>query len=211
MEFGEVYYNGGNGYGDYKDYPHFYQRAEWLYNYYINHNLTGKVYVIGCGYGYVIKHLIEDFGVPSNRVKGIEFSSYAYQKATELGLDQYLTFINIEDFDFSTIPDLDIVVSWNVLDCLPNETVAEQVVNKLNQVAGIQLHIICVVDDDPNAQNYIDNYYFIKNRSYWANLFNKEKTILVEYESKKVWRRTLTEWIREYGWNIPLCWGKVSE
>ena len=211
MQFDEDYYHGLIGFGNYQNYPHFYKRAEWLYNYYIDHNLTGKVYIVGCGYGYVIKHLIEDFNVPSNRVKGLEFSAYAYQQATNLGLDQYLTFIDIQDFDFSSIPDLDIVVSWNVLDCLPNETKAQQVINKLNQVTNLQMHIICITNDDPNAQKYIDLGYFIKNRAYWANLFTNNGTLIIEYHTGRNWKKTSSGWIEQFDLNVPTSGKRVSK
>lgn len=210
LKFDEEYFEKGVGYGNYEDYPHFNQRAQWLYNYITSNNLTGKIYILGCGYGYVIKHLI-DLGIPSNRIIGLETSTYAYQEATNLGVDQSLDTTDVKDFDFSAVVDIDIIISWNVLDCLPNETIAQEVITKLNQMANLQFHIICVIDDDPDAQNYINQYYFIKDLSYWTNLFGKEEVVLVEYGTGRVWRRDVIDWKREPNWKIPLCWGRVSE
>jgi len=209
LQFNEGYFK-GEGYGNYRDYPHFLQRAEWIYNYITSNSLTGKIYILGCGYGYVIKHLI-NLGISADRIIGLETSTYAYQEATNLGVEQSLDTTDVKDFDFSAITDIDIIISWNVLDCLLDETTAQEVVAKLNQMANLQFHIICVVDDDSDSENYIKLYYFIKNLSYWTNLFGKEEVVLIEYRTGRVWRRDTIDWKREPNWKIPLSWGRVSE
>ena len=100
------------------DYPHYLERAKWIKNY-INPNSI--VYILGCGFGYLVKYL-RDLNV--NAI-GIEVSDYAYNNKK----DNSIIYNDIVNVDYS---NADYLLSWNLLDCL-NETKAVEVANHLTQ------------------------------------------------------------------------------
>ncbi len=162
------------------DYPHYLKRAEWIANY-INPNSI--VYILGCGFGYLIKHLRE-LGI--NAI-GIEVGEYAYDRKK----DDSIIYDDIVNIDYSNAHYL---FSWNVLDCL-NEQKAVEVANHLNKFSAQQIHIICT------GEHFIEQGYFIKPMSYWEGLF--PNTILIEYETRKVFNSSSLK--------IPLSWELVSD
>lgn len=166
------------------DYPHFKERAKWIANY-IEPNSV--VYILGCGFGYLVKYLI-DLGV--NAI-GIEVGKYAYN----LKKDSSIILADIVDIDYSNAHYL---FSWNVLDCL-NEQKAVETANHLNKFSAQQIHIVCCLEDK-TAHKFIDQGYFIKSIEYWRNLM--PNAIIVEYGTEKVYS---VESLK-----IPLSWNKVS-
>ena len=101
-----------------RDYPHYLKRAEWIVNY-INPNSI--VYVLGCGFGYLVKHL-KDLGV---NVIGVEIADYAFQNKKS----DSILHSDVLDIDYS---NADYLFSWNLLDCL-NEQKAVEIANHLNK------------------------------------------------------------------------------
>ena len=162
------------------DYPHYQKRAEWINNY-INPNSI--VYILGCGFGYTVKYLIE-LGV--NTI-GIEIGEYAYNNKK----DNSIVFDDIVNIDYS---NADYLFSWNVLDCLTQQK-AVDIANQLNMFSAQQIHIICT------SEHYIEQGYFIKPMSYWEGLF--PNAILIEYETRKVFNSGSLK--------IPLSWNLVSD
>lgn len=167
IEFDEAYYT-ETGYSQYQDYPHFAKRAEW-----ISENLSGNILEVGCGYGYLLHHLSllgkENFGIDS--------SAYAEGQA-DTNVKARFEKIDIKDYSVAT--KFDWCVSWNVLDCLIDETDALAITTKIKTFATNQLHIICM-----SGQRYTDQGYFIKDYTYWRTLL--PDTYLVDYETKAIY------------------------
>ena len=167
-----------------EDFPHNKKRAEWIVNYI---NPDSIVYILGCGFGYLVKHL-RDLGV--NAI-GIEIAEYAYN----LKKDDSIVHESIENIDYS---NAHYIFSWNVLDCL-NEQNVMNIASHLNKFSAQQIHIVCCLEDK-TAHKYVNQGYFIKSVSYWQNLM--PNAIFVEYGTEKVYG---TESLK-----IPLSWDKVS-
>lgn len=187
IAFDSNYYNEGVGYNNYRDFPHFAQRANWL-----NKNLSGSIFEIGCGYGYLLHHLTllnkENFGIDN--------SIYA---ETKVDSEVLAKFERIDIKDYSVGVPYDWCVSWNVLDCLKDDDDAVNITTKINTFANNQLHIICM-----SKQSYIDQGYFIRDYAYWRNLL--PNAYLVDYETSIVY---VPNGFRELS-EIPLGWGSVS-
>ena len=167
-----------------EDFPHYLKRAKWIVDY-INPNSI--VYILGCGFGYTVKHL-RDLGV--NAI-GIEVGEYAYN----LKKDDSIIYDDIVNIDYS---NADYLLSWNLLDCL-NETKATEIANHLNGFSAQQIHIVCCLEDN-TAHKFINQGYFIKTVEYWQNLM--PNAIIVEYGTEKVYGIDSLK--------IPLSWNKVS-
>ncbi len=169
-----------------EDFPHYLERAKWIDNY-INPNSI--VYILGCGFGYLVKYL-RNLGV---NAFGVDIGDYAYQnKKNEYIFKECVATINLNNADY--------IFSWNLLDCL-NETLVSKITDNLNNYSVPQIHIVCCLEDVRSAQSYLDQGYFIKSIQYWQNLM--PNAIFVEYGTEKV-----------YGTNslkIPLSWNKVSD
>lgn len=187
VTFDEDYFN-NEGYTQYQDYPHFSQRAKW-----IDDNLPGNILEIGCGYGYLLHHL----NLLAKQNYGIDSSIYAETKVDN-GIKARFEKIDIKDYSVG-VP-FDWCVSWNVLDCLIDETDAVAVTTKIKTFAIDQLHIICM-----SGQNHVDQGYFIRDYAYWRTLL--PDAYLVDYETRMVYipdgQRSLSA--------IPLNWGLVSQ
>lgn len=166
------------------DHPHFLQRAKWIANYI---KLNSIVYILGCGFGYLVKHL-RDLEV---NVIGIEISDYAYEHRK----NQSIILADIVNIDYS---NADYIFSWNVLDCL-NEKKAVEIANHLNKFSAQQIHIVCCLEDK-TSQKYIKQGYFIKSILYWQKLM--PNAIFVEYGTEKVYGIDSLK--------IPLSCNKVS-
>jgi len=214
ITFDETYFNSSQGYINYYNYPHFKLRAQWLYDIYVARGYTGKIYIIGVGYGYIIKELLDIVPVQAhNKIVGIEFSQYAYDQAVALGVGDNVVLIDAKDMTYPN--DLDIVVSWNVLDCIPNDTVATAICNLLSDKAVEQLHVLCTDDTDHNADSYKTEGYYIQTRAYWAGKFVNvdpatQKIIMVEFNTGDNWRKTVSGWEKFTGLNVPLTKLRVS-
>ena len=209
----DYYNNSLIGYWNYRDYPHFAQRAQWIYDMYVNNGMTGEVWVVGCGWGWVIKHLLEL--VPSagaSKIHGVVFSQYEYDQAINVvGLTD--TNIELVDADTKTFPAMDICITWNFFDSLPvDDAKVQRIVDKFVANATVQAHVICVTDNDPDAQKYTDSGYNIQSGAYWADKFTNANTTayFVEYATGKVWRKNPT-WSTITGFDMPTSWGRVSD
>ncbi len=212
LKFDKTFFVGGEqGYLNYADFPHFKQRAEWLYNYYVTNNLQGSVYILGVAYGYILKHL-QKIIPPEliNKFQGIEISVHAYNQCIRNGVDDQVTLIDATEFDWSSIPNIDLVISWNVLDCLPNKEKAEKLIKLLNANANRQIHLLSVIDDNHNSDNYLKEGYLIENRSFWVQFLTNTGTVLVDSDTGKVWLYTIRGWQEEKDWKIPQVWGQVT-
>jgi len=172
MNFDETYYT-----TDIKgaiDHPHFKERANWIDEYITGDN--PKVYILGCGFGYIIKHL-RLLGV---NAYGVELP-YAYsQRVTD-----YMFECDIKDADMS---DADYIFSWNILDCLSDDSV-KGIIENLKKFTCPQIHILCASGDYKG--------YFIKPVDYWCSFL--PKAIIVDYETKTGLK------------GLPLSWGFVSD
>jgi len=208
MEFNEAYFNNGDtGYDDYKDYPHFLERAQWIRDFYNLNKFKKNILIAGCAYGFTVKHLQSFVGFDDNTF-GVESSFYCQSI-------QDPTIVNLSDYDLNNsswvIPNFfDMICSWNVLDCLASETDAETIVGLMNTSKALQIHIICCTEDIKNAQNYIGDGYFIKPLSYWQNLITVDGSIIVEYETRNVYVLDGSTWVLTTALNIPLSWGLMS-
>jgi len=212
--FDETYFNSSQGYINYYNYPHFKLRAQWLYNMYVARGYTGKIYILGAGYGYIIKELLEIVPPQAHdRIVGIEFSQYAYDQAVALGVGDNMMLIDAINVIYPN--DLDIVISWNVLDCMPNDAVATTICNLLSDKAVEQLHVLCTEDTDHNADSYKAEDYYIQSRAYWASKFANvdpitQKIVMVEFDTGDNWRKTTSGWEKFTGVNVPLTKSRVS-
>ncbi len=190
--FNEKYFN-EDGYGGYKNYPHFALRADW-----INKNLTGNILEIGSAFGF----LIEELSLLNIEIEGIEKSEYAVSQNNS-SIKNKITTKDVVNHIFLT-DEYDWIISWNTLDCLDDETHAENVASTLNKGTKNQLHIISM-HENPNSPSYIRDGYFMKSSKYWCNLF--PNAILVCSECRKVYNPTSFDFSK-----IPLHFNKgVSE
>lgn len=186
--FDETYFNGDQGYKEYKKYIHFTERALWVSN-----NLTGKILEIGSAYGYLLEEL---FNIDDKiDIAGIDISSYAVSQAHS-SIASKITTVDIKDI---TTSGYDWVISWNVLDCLDDETHASQVAEKLNAIGVNQYHVLSM-----SGERYTKQGYFIRDYSYWRNLLPNAS--LVDYETGIVY----TPDGKMEKAQVPLCWDKVS-
>jgi len=156
------------------DHPHFKKRADWIKEYIIGNK--PKIYILGCGYGFTVKYL-RLLGI---NAYGVELP-YAYSQRI---VDEIFS-CDIKDADMS---DADYIFSWNVLDCLNEESVKD-VMNNLKKFTCTQVHVICTSDNYPK--------YFIKPVSYWKSFL--PDAIFVDYCNR----------IGLEG--MPLCWHLVSK
>jgi len=205
-------------YGSLPRYSHFVDRAAWLITKYTENGFSREIFDIGCGWGHVVKEA-RDLLAPQNKnkVKGIVFSQFEKDQANNVvGLAQGAT--ELIDAENKTFPDMDIAVSWNFLDSLPpaNENKITAICNKLINRATWQTHIICMTNNDPNADKYIALGYNIKSLAYWKDKFDAvdvsagQHCILVNYTTGVNHRKTLTGWETVTGLNIPLS-GRLSK
>ena len=207
----ENYFNDSTvGYKNYTDYPHFQARAQWIYDAYTSFGYSGTVYILGCAYGYIIKHLLEID--PTFPVYGIEFSQYAYDQSAIVGVQDRITLMDAQNF---TPPnDMNIVISWNFFDALDNITTARNIISKINNSkCKLQMHIICTADEGYDW----DSMYLIRSLADWKTDFEVDlkasqlSTYLIEYHTKNVWRCTsVPTWELETGLQVPLCWDLVT-
>ncbi len=193
ITFNEEFFNGDIGYQEYKNYPHFHDRAFW-----IKSNLSGRILEIGSAHGF----LIEELNSMGMQIEGIEKSEYAVSQV-DSSINNKIITKDVVDHTFLT-DEYDWIISWNTLDCLDDDTHAENVASILNKGAKNQLHIISM-HESPNSPSYIRDGYFMKTSKYWRNLF--PDAILVCSECRKVYNPTSFDFSK-----IPLHFRKgVSE
>ena len=168
LVFDETYFNGGNGYSKYQNYPYFTDRASW-----VKSNLLGNILEVGCAYGY----LLHELNLQGVECFGIDKSSHVETKVDSELLAKYEK-INIKDYSVG-VP-YDWCISWNVLDCLVDEADAVLVTTKLKTFATNQLHVICM-----SGKHFTDQGYFIRDYTFWRNLLLD--AYLVDWESRKVY------------------------
>lgn len=206
--FGEEFFK--SNYDEYKNYPHFYERALWLNDYYISNKFSKKIIIVGCGFGYTIKHLLEINPDLTDKVLGIDISQYCYEKAIEMGLEKHFILSDAIDFDWKN-EEIDLICSWNFLDCLPDEQKATELIELFNQNSTSQLHISCISDETNELIDYSSQGFFIRSIDFWANIIGGVASIIVQYDSGNVYMlNDYNEWVFIEGLKIPLCWDKVS-
>lgn len=188
MIFDEKYFK-GDGYGDYINYPHFHQRAQWILQ-----NLSGDILEIGCAHGYLMKEL-QTLGVI---IDGVDKSSYVDSKSV-VEVKGNILIADIKDVFLAT-NQYDWIISWNVLDCL-DDVSAQEIADILNSGGVNQLHVVLMSEKN---NDYTKQGYFIRDYDYWRGLL--PNAILVRYEDGKVFNPTGENFSK-----IPLCWGEVSE
>ena len=164
MIFDEEFYNGGVGYPKYSNYPYFKSRAEWI-------KITfpdEKIIEIGCAYGYLLEHL------PG--VIGIDKSEYAYSRR----VNDRVFLADATKYDYT---DFNLVISFNVLDCMNDE----EVKSFLSRTSNLKhFHLISFYDDDPMNNEYLKMGYFIRDRKTWFSLFSSvlNEVYLVDNDGK---------------------------
>jgi len=175
ITFDEEYFTNSNiGYINYRDDIRFYNRAKWLSELGYNH-----ITVIGCAYGFTVKHLIDDFNFTN--VKGVEKSAWAMTKGTEMGL---LGYIFPSDISLYNYANTDLIVSWNVLDTMASDIEVEILSSHLNSSEKTQIHVLSMADS-ANTQDYIDMGYLMRSYEFWRSMF--PDAYLVCSECRKVY------------------------
>lgn len=166
---------------------HYMKRAKWIKNNVSN----GRIVIVGAGFGWTIFNLLE---IGINDVIGIDKSEYVYQQS-----NVYENMVNcsVEEFIFFLT---DNIFSWNFLDCIESEIIAEKICNKMNKTKK-QIHVICCDNDDYDSENYKNQNYFIKPIEYWTNLLPDAK--IIDYHSGKISDKSFLK--------VPLSWNKISE
>ena len=142
------------------DHPHFQQRAEWIKEFIKQINPTAPVYILGCAFGYLVKHLRE-LGVVAY---GVESSEYAVSQR----VSEFVVCAKAETFPFPSYNPY-YTFSWNMLDCLTEDVVSILSQNLKN---SIQIHVVCCSGDYPR--------YLIKPMEYWRKYF----PAIVDHTSK---------------------------
>lgn len=167
LTFDESYFTTKEeGMKDYQNFSHFKERAFW-----VRDNLSGTILEVGCAFGFLVYELGK-LGVES---WGLEQSSYALSQSPPENAGK-LTLGDIVDLKTS----YDWIISWNVLDCLPDDSHASLVAQALNTYAKNQLHVICM-----SGQQYTDQGYFIRDYDYWRFLF--PDAYLVDHETRTMY------------------------
>lgn len=176
LAFDEDYFNASEtGYKEYRNFPHFRQRAEW-----VRENLSGEILEVGCAYGYMMFEL-NQLGMI---ITGVDKSIYATNRVDDLIANKVVT-ADVKDIIVSG--QYDWMISWNTLDCLDDEDHAVAVAAVLN-TAKNQLHVLCMSEVQGR---YTKLNYFIRDVSFWRNLL--PNAILVCVECKKVYNPTALE------------------
>ena len=218
MSFDEQFYKGGMGYSNYRDFPHFARRASWIAGKYKDKAFKGSIWIVGCGWGFVVKHLRDLLPVEQQQlVKGLTFSQYEYEQSVNVvGLPP--DSIEVSDAADKFFPQMDMAISWNFLDCLPpsDEEKAIAICSKLSTMARYQIHVICMSDNDINAELYIKDGYNIKSLEYWQRKFDlvkppEQEIFLVDYGTNTVSKKTVEGWIPEKNFLLPTSWKRTSE
>lgn len=121
----------------YQDFDYFVTRAANLARLFGPPPKTVTVW--GCGWGYLIKHLNEDFGYSA---VGVDASTYAVDKAQEIipGL------VTLWDVTKGPVPVTDFNVTEDMLTCLTDDEIQRAVPN-LHITASVTYHIISSPDD----------------------------------------------------------------
>jgi len=211
-------YYSGTGYKEYANYPHFADRAAWIITEYNNRVFVNDIWVIGAGWGWLVKEIRDLLPTGEKaKCKGIVFSQYEKDRSIDtVGLvDGAIILEDITDYIF---PDMDMAVSWNFLDSLPqgNDVKITGVTAKLINRAKFQMHVICMDTNDPNADSYIAEGYSIETRAYWRTKFDTvdftagQRCFLVNYATGNVSRKIDGDWENSTGNFIPTSWGRVS-
>ena len=221
LAFDADYYSGtgyGSDYGELPRFSHFIDRAAWLISRYAENSFTSEIWVIGAGWGHVVKAARDLLPQgQKSRVKGIVFSQFEKdQTINVVGLPDGA--IELIDAENKVFPTMDIAVSWNFFDSLPPLATAKHqgIANRLMNKATWQTHIICMDSNDPNAQRYKDQGYNIQTRAYWRGVFDAvdvsagQHCVLVNYNTGNNSRKTVGGWTNATGLNIPTSWGRVS-
>jgi len=211
INFNETYFtNGADGYPNYHDYPHFALRANWLVNLYNSLGFSNKIYVLGCAYGYLIKHCLDLD--PTFPIYGVEFSQHAYDQSLAVGVQDRITLLDVNNFSFPA--DMEVCISWDFFDSIQSDVQAQAIIAKLAD-CKLQMHVICTDDGGQDAIDYANFGYFIRNITQWETWFEvdnkpaQEDLYLVEYHSRIVWHRNPTGWQEELH-GIPLSGDRVS-
>jgi hypothetical protein len=214
--FDEEYFNGEIGYANYTNYPHFIQRASWLSNF-MSTNGYDHVTIMGAGYGYLIKALVENHGFTTSNVLGIENSSYAITQANALGYGVTQGYMVQSDLKTHTYGATDLVVSWNVLDCFENLTDVQTVLGRLDNINTTFIVVYCA-SEDPFNSNYNSLGYFLPSFFDVFTALNLKKqsdnAYLIRYHDGYVYEITWSPsktGIPMIGFEIPTCWGAVSD
>lgn len=101
----------------YHDFPYFKTRCEWFQHHFAHHRPPGKVCVIGCGWGYLVKRLFE----AGYNAIGIDASEYAINRGRE-ELPEIADRLFVRDI---TKPGLTfddaVVITEDLLPCLDDD------------------------------------------------------------------------------------------
>ncbi len=158
MIFDELYFNGGH-YHPYQDFLHFAARASWIKNF-MDANEYIHVTILGSCFSFLIKYLVEDHGFDSNSVLGIENSSYALSQADVLGYGVTQGYVINADIRTHTYGPTDLIISWNVLDCMANQTELNTVIGRINTINSVsQVHVFGASEDPTHAIYVADGYF----------------------------------------------------
>jgi cyclopropane fatty-acyl-phospholipid synthase-like methyltransferase len=165
-DYGQAYFDGGEGYHTYQDAGHFAEKAKWL----VDEFQPQTVLEIGCAKGFLVKAL-RDLGVSAY---GCDISEYAINEAPEVVRD-YLYLVDITAKEPITLPKFDLIVSYDTFEHLP-EDVLDNVFNFMNNV-GTRFYIQVGTENTPNWQHDA-THITIKPLSFWQERF--EEAIWVE-------------------------------
>ncbi len=123
-----------------------------------------KVLELGCAKGFLIK-VLRDLKVEAY---GIDFSEFAVNCSK---IKQYITLGDVRDFNQPIFLEnkFDLILSFNFLECIPEENIID-LVNNLNKIVYQQIHRINV------EVNSI--FYNQKSIKWWKELPWKPRTIL---------------------------------
>ncbi len=210
----DYFSNNIHGYWNYRNYPHFATRAAWLNTFMIANGYT-HITILGAGYGYLIKALVENHGFTTSTVLGIENSSYAIAQANALGYGITQGYMTQADIRTHVYGATDLVVSWNVLDCLDNLTDVQNAIYQINDISKVAfIHVACF-SEDPATSNYNASGYFLPS---FLDTFNAmemspqdDSSYLIRYNdgyTYRIIRQGGSKLGTPYtGLNVPLCWG----
>jgi SAM-dependent methyltransferase len=176
MSYAETYRKG--------DFLHYRKRMQWVKK----RCRDRRVVDFGCGYGYVVQHLFEK-GV---NVFGVEINEYALENSVIP--DRTFPYLPIEPGDF--------LVSWNVLDAVEDQSIAETL-STIFGMAERSYHVLCTDLEDKQSERYSEQGFFIRPIEWWLEICDPH-VILVDYHSGKVYNT-------DKQLKMPLSLGMISE
>lgn len=131
------------------------------------YGVSRSVLEIGCGRGYITRHLKSLFGL----VIGVDISEYAIQNPVNDEL--HLAKADVSSSLLFPPRMFDLTFSWQVLEHLPDEAAATKAITAMDNVTRwFQVHSIYLSSpESPEEENRF--HTLLKERAWWLEIFGR--------------------------------------